>query len=90
MEAYDDKLAMIELLSPSSPLLKHLILSRFDQDIRYEFPVELLPVRPLSPLFRSLLASSMRQSLIVSVLIASIPVVDQGQTVLFFPSPVER
>jgi len=47
VEAYDDKLAMIELLSPSGPLLKHLILSRFDQDIRYEFPVELLPVRGL-------------------------------------------
>lgn len=51
VEAYEDKLAMIELLNPSGPLLKHLILSRFDQDIRYEFPVELLPVRLLIRFF---------------------------------------
>lgn len=44
-DAYVDKEALSGLLSPSGSLLKHLILSRFDQDIRYEFPIDLLPVR---------------------------------------------
>lgn len=48
VEAYVDKEAIAELLSPSGSLMKHLIVSRFDQDIRYEFPIDLLPVRPFN------------------------------------------
>ena len=43
---------MIQLLHPDGPLLKHLILTRFDADIRYDFPVSLLPVRTLNNYFR--------------------------------------
>lgn len=46
VEAYNDKSALIELLSPNGPLLKHMILTRFDNDLRFDFPVSLLPVRP--------------------------------------------